>query len=383
MGNKIAVYLRTPAPLVRPGRPAVADSHDRCPTAEHQLTLCERWAAERGFTVAEVFEDRKNSAFDAAGRPGFERLLTAIEGGRVSAVVAWKTDRLARNWQDAARLNAALRGCGGFVVGIVDGIDTRARFGERIFEAVVTIRYCAAARWVTPPWEPRKRAKQVKWQASLFTTRPGSAGVDEQETPEFLLAGIGYCGECYGELRPTLRGPNGQPAYTCAGSGNRGCGLAAEVASVDDAIRDQLAESVGAGLLAERVKVIEHGDDVKERRLLASLRKAEAALDETEAEARALGGMSANRSDERVDQRTPLTDRRDGALEGLAALARRRRLSLASAPTDLLRSRWEKMDMNRRRNAVLALANGVMVRAPEPVRSGARRMHNVVIIWRS
>lgn len=57
---------------------------------------CERKAKQRGWTVAEVFEDNDVSASSGKRRPEYERMLQAIRDGRINAVVVWDLDRLTR-----------------------------------------------------------------------------------------------------------------------------------------------------------------------------------------------------------------------------------------------------------------------------------------------
>jgi DNA invertase Pin-like site-specific DNA recombinase len=61
-----------------------------------QVELCEKVAKERGWRVAEIYQERNVSAYSGAKRPAFERLKGDIRDGRVSAVIAVDQDRLAR-----------------------------------------------------------------------------------------------------------------------------------------------------------------------------------------------------------------------------------------------------------------------------------------------
>jgi DNA invertase Pin-like site-specific DNA recombinase len=69
-----------------------------------QAELCEKVAAERGWPVAEIYEERNISAYNGARRPAFERLLEDIEAGRRDAVIAVDQDRLARRLGELNRL---------------------------------------------------------------------------------------------------------------------------------------------------------------------------------------------------------------------------------------------------------------------------------------
>lgn len=82
---RAAIYLRT--------------SQDRAETGlglERQEEDCRSLAVERGWDVTEVFADGSISAYGRKLRPGYLRLLRAIEADEVDAVISWHTDRLHR-----------------------------------------------------------------------------------------------------------------------------------------------------------------------------------------------------------------------------------------------------------------------------------------------
>jgi site-specific DNA recombinase len=61
-------------------------------------------ASARGWSITDVVVDNDISAAGRKPRPGFERLLTAVESGSVQVVIAWALDRLTRNRRDTLRL---------------------------------------------------------------------------------------------------------------------------------------------------------------------------------------------------------------------------------------------------------------------------------------
>lgn len=61
-------------------------------------------AEARGWQVLEVVVDNDTSAAGKARRPGFEKVLDALESGRAEVVIAWTLDRLTRNRRDTVRL---------------------------------------------------------------------------------------------------------------------------------------------------------------------------------------------------------------------------------------------------------------------------------------
>jgi DNA invertase Pin-like site-specific DNA recombinase len=58
---------------------------------------CTKLAEARGWEIVEEFADDDFSAFSGKPRPGYNRLLEAVEAGAVDVVVAWHPDRLHRS----------------------------------------------------------------------------------------------------------------------------------------------------------------------------------------------------------------------------------------------------------------------------------------------
>lgn len=69
-----------------------------------QLDDARQLAALRRLTVTAEYVDNDTSASGKVVRPGFEKLITAIEAGEASVVIAWNWDRLSRNRRDTLRL---------------------------------------------------------------------------------------------------------------------------------------------------------------------------------------------------------------------------------------------------------------------------------------
>lgn len=65
---------------------------------------CQKLVEARGWDVVRVESDNDTSAKGTKPRPGFERVLSAVERGEVSVIVAWNLDRLTRNRRDTLRL---------------------------------------------------------------------------------------------------------------------------------------------------------------------------------------------------------------------------------------------------------------------------------------
>ncbi len=64
---------------------------------ERQRSDCEAHCLARGWLAAELFEDNDTSASTGKPRPGYERMLAAVEAGNIDAVVTWHNDRLHRS----------------------------------------------------------------------------------------------------------------------------------------------------------------------------------------------------------------------------------------------------------------------------------------------
>lgn len=70
-----------------------------------QVEDCQSLAERRGESVAEIYEDNDVSAYKRnVRRPAFERILKDLEAGRISGVVVYDLDRLARQPRDLERL---------------------------------------------------------------------------------------------------------------------------------------------------------------------------------------------------------------------------------------------------------------------------------------
>jgi site-specific DNA recombinase len=79
-------------------------------------------AKMRGWTVTSVIVENDTSAAGKKTRPGFERLLQAVEDGSANVVIAWALDRLTRNRRDTVRLIEACQQHG-VTIALVRGSD--------------------------------------------------------------------------------------------------------------------------------------------------------------------------------------------------------------------------------------------------------------------
>jgi DNA invertase Pin-like site-specific DNA recombinase len=63
---------------------------------ERQEADCRQLAASKGWEVVAVYSDNDVSAYSGKRRPGYERLISAIQSGEIDSVVTWNHDRLHR-----------------------------------------------------------------------------------------------------------------------------------------------------------------------------------------------------------------------------------------------------------------------------------------------
>ncbi len=77
---------------------------------QRQRAAVEKLCADRGWKLAETFEDIDVSGWDGKRRPGLERMLASLHG--VDAVVVYRIDRLARSQQEFLRVTGILEAAG-------------------------------------------------------------------------------------------------------------------------------------------------------------------------------------------------------------------------------------------------------------------------------
>lgn len=70
---------------------------------ERQLMECRSWAVAHDISVVEEYIDNDVSA-TTGPRPAFNRLVAAIEAGKIDAIIVWHTDRLYRRVRDLVDL---------------------------------------------------------------------------------------------------------------------------------------------------------------------------------------------------------------------------------------------------------------------------------------
>ena len=127
--TKVGVYLR------------ISDDIDGQQMATERLAEdCRRYAATKGWEVADVFEDIDTSAYQPKSkRPEFERMLEAVRTHAIDGVLSWRMDRISRRQRDLVRLDEMCEAAGGFIATVVEGIDTRQASGRFVGELLVSM----------------------------------------------------------------------------------------------------------------------------------------------------------------------------------------------------------------------------------------------------
>lgn len=113
-----------------------SDPNNDQQATRRQLEDCRDYADRHGMNVVDVYEDVDISGFKRVQRPAFERLLRDLETGKVEGFLAYRVERILRNWRDWVRLEEIREKNGAFAL-TLDGNDTRTAPGRGQFELFV------------------------------------------------------------------------------------------------------------------------------------------------------------------------------------------------------------------------------------------------------
>lgn len=157
-------------------------------TTENQRLALEAVAAQRGWEVAQVYEDAGISgAKGRSGRPGLDAMLKDAARGRFDVAMAWAMDRLGRSLADLLDTLGSLEAAGVDLCLHHQGIDTTTPAGRLFFSVVGAFgefeRGMIASR--VRAGLDRARAKGVK------LGRPKVAEGIEEDIRVRLTAGVG------------------------------------------------------------------------------------------------------------------------------------------------------------------------------------------------
>jgi len=97
---------------------------------DSQRAELEAWLKRHRVKAAQWFEDRESGA--SLQRPSFEKLQAAIFAGKVTTVVVWKLDRLARSLKEGVNVLADWCNRGVRVIAITQQIDLTGPVGHLI-----------------------------------------------------------------------------------------------------------------------------------------------------------------------------------------------------------------------------------------------------------
>ncbi len=103
------------------GRKSSEDEDRQMLSIERQLSELDGLAAEHGLQVVRTFTESKSAK--ESGREIFNDMLRRIEAGEANAILTWKLDRLARNFDD-----------GGRIIGLLQrGVIQEIRTSDRVY----------------------------------------------------------------------------------------------------------------------------------------------------------------------------------------------------------------------------------------------------------
>lgn len=88
---------------------------------ERQLADCRKYAADRGWVVADEYFDNDISAYQGGRRPAYQRMLEDIEAGQRDAVIVYNLDRLTRRPRELEEFTDALQAARVTDLGVVTG----------------------------------------------------------------------------------------------------------------------------------------------------------------------------------------------------------------------------------------------------------------------
>lgn len=138
---------------------------------DRQELSCRKLAEAKGWEGLVLYRDNDRSATSGKERPEFERLLTEVEKGRVSAVIVWHLDRLTRSIRDLTRVIEAGKSQQ-VNIACVQGVSLD--LGDPTGVAVATILTAIAAMEVQHKGKRQREANRQRATAggAFWTRRP-------------------------------------------------------------------------------------------------------------------------------------------------------------------------------------------------------------------
>jgi site-specific DNA recombinase len=140
---------------------------------ERQEQDCRALAARRGWEVVTCFVDNDLSAFSGRTRPGYQRLLQAIQAGLVDVVLAWAPERLHRSPRELEDFLELIERTGTGVETIKAGVwDVSTSHGRLVARMLGAVSRAESER--TGERVSRASNDQNLWMALGEVTRRGA-----------------------------------------------------------------------------------------------------------------------------------------------------------------------------------------------------------------
>jgi site-specific DNA recombinase len=114
------------------GRFSPRPSAETCDSVEKQAERCKAYCVANGYDVVAEYADKDASGRSADDRPGLQAAI-AEACQRRAVLVSYDLSRLARNVEDARRIDRQLRQRGAALAFVVERIDTSTAIGRLMF----------------------------------------------------------------------------------------------------------------------------------------------------------------------------------------------------------------------------------------------------------
>jgi DNA invertase Pin-like site-specific DNA recombinase len=159
-------------------------------TTDNQRLELERWAAARGHTVVEVYEDQGISGANGRDkRPAFDRLLKDATRRKFDVLAAWNVDRLGRSLQHLCETLNELHGAGCDLFLHQQGIDTSTAAGRAMFQMLGVFSEFERAMLRERVFAGLARARTKGTRSGKAIGRPRARKAHEESARTALLAG--------------------------------------------------------------------------------------------------------------------------------------------------------------------------------------------------
>lgn len=154
---------------------------------------CLKLVEQQGWTVHEIYTDNDISAYKK--RPGYERMLEAIRGGHVDAIVAWHPDRLYRRLSDLEGLIGAIESRNVILRTVRAGeLDLATPTGRMLARIVGSVAMAEgevkADRWKRSWQQGREAGKPVRSGSRMFGYTTDNHIIDHEAAIARVMAAM-------------------------------------------------------------------------------------------------------------------------------------------------------------------------------------------------